>query len=178
VAGQGPLESSLIAPMSVTMRACAIGVLALVALPAATEGQVRQQPVQTEYRLDALVARTTGVEAGVGVSVPAGLYMRSGLVAGVGAGAHGVEGRTDLVARFSLDPFRQSRWAPYAGGGISGRYRSHADGGSRAYLLVYLGLEGALPTGRTSGIIPAFEVGLGGGARFAVILRRGVNARR
>ncbi|HST07737.1 MAG TPA: hypothetical protein VLJ83_06165 [Gemmatimonadaceae bacterium] len=160
------------------MSACAIGVLALVFLPPAIEGQVRQQPVQTEYRLDALVARTTGVEAGVGITVPAGVYVRTGLVAGVGAGEHGVEGRTDLVARFSLDPFRQSRWAPYAGGGVSGRYRSDADGGSRGYLMIYLGLEGALPVGRTSGIVPAFELGLGGGARFSVILRRGINARR
>ena len=159
------------------MAACGIGVL-LVILPAEIQGQVRQQPVQAEYRLDALVARTTGVEAGVGVTVPAGVYMRTGLVAGLGGGEHGVEGRTDLVARFSLDPFRQSRWAPYAGGGISGRYRSKADGGSRAYLMIYLGLEGALPVGRTSGIVPAFEVGLGGGARVAVVLRRGINARR
>jgi hypothetical protein len=144
----------------------------------ALEAQVRQQPLQTEYRLDALVARTTGIEAGLGFSVPAGIYMRSGLVAGIGAGAHGAEGRTDLVARFSLDPFRQSRWAPYAGGGISGRYRSERDGGSKAYLLVFLGVEGPLPLGRTDAIVPAFELGLGGGARFAVVLRRGINARR
>ncbi|HET9776740.1 MAG TPA: hypothetical protein VFP77_09270 [Gemmatimonadaceae bacterium] len=146
--------------------------------PAVARGQVRQQPLQTEYRLDALFARTAGGEAALGVSVPAGLYVRTGLVAGIGVGAHGAEGRTDLFSRFSLDPFRQSRWAPYAGAGISGRYRSKADGGSRAYLLVFLGIEGPLPLGRTAGIVPAFEVGLGGGARVGVILRRGVNGRR
>ena len=146
--------------------------------PGVVGAQVREQPLQLEYRLDALVAHTTGAEAALGASVPAGLYVRTGLVAGIGAGAHGAEGRTDLFSRFSLDPFRQSRWAPYAGGGISGRYRSRLDGGSRAYLLVFLGLEGPLPTGRTSGFVPAFEVGLGGGARFSVILRRGINARR
>ena len=178
MARPGPLEPGLIAPMRVQKTACAVGLLAVVCVPAIMHGQVRQQPVQTEYRLDALVARTTGVEAGAGISIPAGVYMRTGLVAGAGAGRHGVEGRTDLVARFSLDPFRQSRWAPYAGGGISGRYRTEADGGSRAYLMIYLGLEGALPVGRTSGIVPAFEVGLGGGARVAIILRRGINARR
>jgi hypothetical protein len=145
---------------------------------AAAGAQAPQQPVQTEYRLDALVARTTGVEAGLGVTVPGGIYMRSGLVAGVGVGEHGVEGRTDFVSRFSLDPFRQFRWAPYAGAGLSGRYRPRLDGGSRAYLLVFLGVEGPLRAGRTSGIVPAFELGLGGGARFSVILRRGVNARR
>ena len=164
--------------MLATLVVLGLGMLALLWCPRSANGQVREQPVQTEYRLDALVAHTTGVEAGIGVTVPAGIYMRSGLVAGIGAGRHGLEGRTDLVNRFSLDPFRQSRWAPYAGGGISGRYRSKLDGGSRAYLLVYLGLEGALPVGRTSGIVPAFEVGLGGGARLSVILRRGINARR
>ncbi len=137
-----------------------------------------QQPLQSEIRLDAIVAHATGIEAGVGLSVPTGIYVRSGLVAGIGAGRHGLEGRTDLISRFSLDPFRQSRWAPYGGGGISGRYRSKLDGGSRAYLLVFFGVEGPLPLGQTSGIVPAFELGLGGGARFAIIVRRGINGRR
>jgi hypothetical protein len=149
-----------------------------LALPATAAAQINQQRLQVEGRLDAIIARTTGVEAGLGLSVPAGIYMRSGLVVGIGAGRHGLEGRTDLISRFSLDPFRQSNWAPYGGAGISGRYRSKLDGGSRAYLLVFLGVEGPLPLGRTSGIVPAFEVGLGGGARVAVILRRGINARR
>jgi hypothetical protein len=149
-----------------------------LAAPSAALSQTLRQPVQLEGRLDAIVAHSTGVEAGVGVSVPAGIYVRSGFVTGIGAGRHGVEGRTDLFARFSLDPFRQSRWAPYAGAGVSGRYRSKLDDGSRAYLLLFVGVEGPLPLGRTSGIVPAFEVGLGGGARFAVILRRGINGRR
>jgi hypothetical protein len=149
-----------------------------LAVPVAGVAQQPQQWLQTEGRLDAIIARSTGVEAGLGVSVPSGIYVRSGLVAGIGAGRHGLEGRTDLFSRFSLDPFRQSRWAPYGGAGISGRYRSKLDGGSRAYLLVFLGVEGPLALGRTSGIVPAFELGLGGGARVGVVLRRGVNARR
>jgi len=99
-------------------------------------------------------------------------------VAGVGAGRHGVEGRTDFVSRFSLDPFRQSRWAPYAGAGVSGRYRSDLDGGSRAYLMILLGVEGPLSLGSTEGWVPAVEVGLGGGARIGVVMRRAINARR
>jgi hypothetical protein len=154
----------------------ALGLTLLV--PAATLSQTPEQAVQVEGRVDAIVARTTGVEAGLGLSVPSGIYMRTGLVAGIGAGRHGVEGRTDLISRFSLDPFRQSRWAPYAGAGVSGRYRTKLDGGSHAYLMIFLGAEGPLARGATSGIVPAFELGLGGGARFAVILRRGINARR
>ncbi|HEY1952346.1 MAG TPA: hypothetical protein VGG76_06025 [Gemmatimonadaceae bacterium] len=155
-----------------------LGALGLLCLARPAGAQVREQESQTEYRLDAIVAHTTGVEAGLGISIPAAIYMRSGLVAGLGAGAHGVEGRTDFVSRFSLDPFRQSRWAPYAGGGLSGRYRSRLDGGSRAYLLLFLGVEGPLPLGRTAGVVPAVELGLGGGARISLILRRGINARR
>jgi hypothetical protein len=147
-------------------------------VPAATLSQTPQQALQVEGRVDAIVARTTGVEAGLGLSVPSGIYMRAGLVAGIGAGRHGVEGRTDLISRFSLDPFRQSRWAPYAGAGVSGRYRTKLDGGAHAYLMIFLGVEGPLARGATSGIVPAFELGLGGGARNAVILRRGNNARR
>ena len=146
--------------------------------PSIADAQVNQLPLQVEGRIDGIFARTTGVEAGLGVTVPAGIYVRTGLIGGVGAGRHGGEGRTDLVSRFSLDPFRQSRWAPYAGGGISGRYRSRLDGGSRAYLLIFLGVEGGLPIGRTEGWVPAVELGLGGGARVAVILRRGINGRR
>jgi hypothetical protein len=146
--------------------------------PLLVRAQLPQQPLQAEGRIDAIFARTAGFEGAVGISVPAGLYVRSGVVAGLGAGRHGVEGRTDFISRFSLDPFRQSRWAPYAGGGISGRYRSQLDGGSHAYLLILLGVEGPLPVGRTAGWVPAFEAGLGGGARVSVIFRRGINARR
>lgn len=152
--------------------------LLTLAAPRPALSQSTQQPLQIEGRLDAIVAHTTGFEAGLGLSVPAGIYVRTGLVAGIGAGRHGVEGRTDLISRFSLDPFRQSRWAPYGGGGISGRYRSKLDGGSHAYLLVFLGVEGPLAAANKSGIVPAFELGLGGGARLGVILRRGISARR
>ncbi|HYU51559.1 MAG TPA: hypothetical protein VEK37_01385 [Gemmatimonadaceae bacterium] len=155
-----------------------VSLILLLLLPSVDNAQLPQQPLQTEARLDAIIAHTAGVEAGLGLTIPAGIYVRSGLVAGLGAGRHGVEGRTDLISRFSLDPFRQSRWAPYGGGGISGRYRSKRDGSSRAYLLIFLGVEGPLSLGRTSGIVPAFELGLGGGARVGVVLRRGINARR
>ncbi len=140
--------------------------------------QTVQQHVQTEWRVDGIFARTSGVEGGLGISIPSGIYARTGVVGGFGIGRHGAEGRTDLISRFSLDPFRQSRWALYGGGGISGRYRTGEDGGSHAYLLLVLGLEGPLPFGRRAGWMPAFEAGLGGGARVGIILRRGIVARR
>jgi hypothetical protein len=144
----------------------------------ASSAQAVRQPFQNEFRLDAVLARSGALHAGYGVSFPAGIYVRSGVVAGLGIARHGLDGRADLISRFSLDPFRQSRWSPYAGGGLSGRFRSKIDGGAKAYLLVFLGLEGALPFGQSTGLVPAFELGLGGGTRLGVILRRGIAARR
>lgn len=129
-------------------------------------------------RVDGLFATNGAVHAGLGFSIPAGVYLRTGLVAALGGGSHGTEGRADLFGRFSLDPFRQSSWAPYAGAGISGRFRPREAGASRAYLLAYLGLEGPLRAGRMPGWVPAVEVGLGGGARIGIILRRGIPGRR
>jgi hypothetical protein len=78
----------------------------------------------------------------------------------------------DLFARFHLDPFRESRWGPYGGGGLTTRM----DRGerTRSYLLVFAGVDGPLRGVFTS----SFEAGLGGGARAGVILRRGVAERR
>jgi hypothetical protein len=140
--------------------------------------QIPTQAFQSEARVDGIFARSSGVEAGYGVSIPAGIYVRTGLVAGAGVGRHGIESRADFISRFSMDPFRQSRWVPYGGAGLSGRFRSLADGGSKGYLLVLVGVEGPLSAGKTSGWVPAVEVGLGGGARIGLILRRGINGRR
>jgi hypothetical protein len=160
-------------------RAVVAFALALVILrPLRACAQIPTQSVQSEVRVDGFFARSGGVEAGYGISIPAGIYLRTGLVGGVGAGPHGVESRADFISRFSLDPFRQSSWAPYAGAGLSARFRASADGGAKAFLLVFLGLEGPLPYAKLSGWVPAVELGLGGGARVGVILRRGIAGRR
>ena len=155
-----------------------LSLVALIGVTGRTSAQIPQQSLQTELRADGLFARSAGFEAGIGISVPTGIYVRNGVVGGIGFGRHGLEGRTDLLSRFSLDPFRQSRWALYGGGGISGRYRASADGGSHAYLMLVVGLEGPLPDGHTSGWVPIFEAALGGGARVGIGVRRGINARR
>jgi hypothetical protein len=156
--------------------AFAAAIAILRASPAAA--QTPTQAVQSEARVDGIFARTSGVEAGYGVSIPVGIYVRAGLVGAVGAGRHGVESRADFISRFSLDPFRESRWAPYAGAGISGRFRDSADGGAKGFLLILLGIEGPLPVTQLSGWVPAVELGLGGGTRVGVILRRGIAGRR
>jgi len=103
---------------------------------------------------------------------------RSGVAAGIGGGGRGFESRVDAFSRFSPDPFRESRWAPYAGAGISGRLVRNDTPRAHAYLLVFLGVEGPLPGTAASGWVPAFELGVGGGVRAAVVLRRGVSRRR
>jgi len=140
--------------------------------------QAPSQRFQTEGRIDGLFSAQTAVHAGVGLSFPAGLYVRTGVVAGAGIGRHGLDARTDFIGRFSFDPLRQSPWAPYAGAGVSARFNSTAEGGAKGYLLFFLGLEGPVPPGRMDSWVPAFEVGLGGGARVGVVFRKAVRGRR
>ena len=125
-----------------------------------------------EGRADAIYSETPTAQIGIGVSMFGGTYVRTGIVAAIGANDKGVTGRTDGFVRFHLDPFRQSRWAPYGGAGLSGRY----DAGSRprAFILVFAGIDGPVRNGMTT----SFEVGLGGGARIGVVLRQAVAERR
>ncbi len=123
-------------------------------------------------RIDAIVAHRTAVHAGAGVSWRTGTYLRSGLEAGIGSSSDGISGRLDLVNRFHLDPFRESRWAPYAGGGLSAQFDDNRE--SRIYLLVLFGVDG--PAKR--GLSTSFEAGFGGGGRIGVVIRRTSAERR
>ncbi len=138
-----------------------------------------QQPaprIQPEARADFIGSRATAAHVGVGVSVPASTYVRLGLVAAVGqawsGGDASIAGRVDALVRFVVDPLREFRWAPYATGGIGGIY----DGSEkwRGVLVGALGIEGPA-SGR---VVPALEVGFGGGARVGVVLRRAMRGRR
>jgi hypothetical protein len=128
--------------------------------------------VDGEIRLDALVARVDAIQLGAGVTAVAGTYVRMGIDGALGLSRHGLGGRVDGFARFHFDPFRQSRWAPYGGGGISGRFDKGER--TRAYLLVFLGIDGPVK----GSITPSFELGLGGGGRVGVILRQARKDRR
>jgi hypothetical protein len=127
--------------------------------------------VQPELRADIIVARATAGELAAGAVVPVGEYLRLG--GDVGAGLvvgdrHGPRAgaRLDAYGRFHLDPFGEARWAPYLVGG--GSFRADARARGHLYLLTGLGVEG--PT--TGHVVPAFEIGLGGGVRIGVVLRR------
>jgi hypothetical protein len=138
----------------------------LIASPAAATAQA---PLA---RLDVIVGGSSAAHVGAGVAFITGTYLRSGIEAAVGASRDGVSGRVDLVNRFHLDPFRESTWAPYAGGGLTGRFDDGSK--SRAYLLVLFGIDGPAKRGLTT----SFEAGFGGGVRIGVMIRRASAERR
>lgn len=155
-----PVPAPVLAPLPAAVRAPA------PALPA------KPSILDPEFRIDGIIARVSAVQAGVGVTMVAGTYVRSGIVGWLGFSRDGLSGRIDGFARFHFDPFRQSQWAPYAGAGISGRFDRIA--GARAYLLLFLGIDGPIRHRMT----PSAELGLGGGARIGVIIRRATGERR
>jgi len=138
--------------------------------PATRDNATRK--VDGEVRLDGIIARVGAVQLGVGATTVAGNYVRIGMDGALGFSRHGLSGRIDGLARFHFDPFRQSRWAPYGGGGITGRFDKGER--ARAYLLVFLGLDGPV----SGSVAPSFELGLGGGGRVGVILRQPRKERR
>lgn len=149
----------------------ALGTLVATLLAGAQAGAQDAARLQPEVRLDAFVGFPQAAHAGAGMSAPLGTYVRFGLVAGLGVGHEGLSSRTDLIARFTLDPFREKGWAPYGVGGVSVRY-----GGSSTWanLLLLVGIEGPA----RGGFAPALEFGFGGGFRAGAVLRRAFPRRR
>jgi hypothetical protein len=127
-----------------------------------------------EGRVDVVTARATAVQGGIGATALLGTSLRLGGVAAVGAIVDGpttdrspVSARVDLFGRLLVDPFKEWPWAPYVGGGASAR--SDYGRRPRGYLLALVGVDGP----RMGRWIPAVELGLGGGTRIGVVLRRG-----
>jgi hypothetical protein len=165
-----------------------LGIVALLvgpvaAVPAAAEAQPTLQRgsrpearLQPELRADFIDARAEAAHLGAGLNVRFGTYVRFAVVGAAGRtweeGASGVAGRVDGLVRFVADPLRESRWAPYASGGVGALYDESERW--RGVLVGLLGIEG--PAG--GGVVPAFELGFGGGARLGIVLRRALPGRR
>jgi hypothetical protein len=152
--------------------AAVVAMLAVAATPcgAGAQSEPFKPAVQFEARVDALAGPPAGAQAGIGANIPAGYYLRIGADIAAGAasrsGAAIASARADVAARFLLDPFREFRWGPYVGGGFTAQWDQRANW--RGDLLLLLGFEGPAHAGwRTS-----VELGLGGGARLGVVLRR------
>ena len=158
----------------------AFAVLALSGTTREARAQQRnQQPaqrLQPEVRADYIGSRAAAAHVGFGLNVPATAYVRLGIVAALGqawsSGNATIAGRVDGLVRFIVDPLREARWAPYAAGGIGGIY----DGSEkwRGVLVGALGAEGPV----TGHVVPAVEVGFGGGVRIGVAFRRAMRGRR
>jgi hypothetical protein len=147
-------------------------VLMTAALAAPLPAQQVSARLVPEVRVDVIGASPASVQGAVGVEIPAGYYVRVGVLAGAGASVDaddpGAAGRLDVLARFLLDPFRQSRWGFSAGGGVS--LLAREGDRVRPQLVVALDLEGARSKGGAS---PSIQLGLGGGVRAGVGLRWG-----
>jgi hypothetical protein len=154
-------------------RAVNCSTLAALALVVSSAAAAQQQPPSpyAEYRADAIFGRGTAAQMGAGVVLPLGAYVRLGLDAAAGGtwrdGQTRGSGRVDGIARFLLDPFRESRIGLSLGGGVSAPIGS-AEPSQPPYLTAVLDVEWA----RHRGTTPAFEFGLGGGTRIGIVLRR------
>lgn len=154
----------------------------MTAVPHAVSAQIPESPgLQPELRGDVMFGRQAAVQLGVGVQIPAGYYVRVGVDGAVGVRAnatnlstqHPLDGRLDVLARFLLDPFRQTSYGLSLGGGMS--LRAEQGDRVRPVLLVAVDLEGRRSK---RGLVPAVQVGLGGGARIGIVLRRGAPGAR
>lgn len=161
-------------------RAAFVALAAVACIAPHARAQLPTPSVEPEVRLDAIAGHQPAVQLGAGIQIPMGYYVRMGLVGAVGVptgsdapSPRRADARADLLVRFLLDPFRQSAYGLSIGGGLSAR----AEPGDRVRprLLVALDLEGR----RSShGLVPALQVGLGGGVRIGVVLRHGARVMR
>ncbi len=146
-----------------------MALIALVVAPSAGAQRFRIEPrVQPEFRAFAATADTWSAGAGVGFNVPVGYYMRVAPMLLAGRRLRASEpdfARLELVSRFSLDPFRQSRWGPWAGAGLAAEWGRDVPG--RALVVLALGTD--LPG--TSGWQPSVELAVGGGTRVSLGLK-------
>jgi hypothetical protein len=132
--------------------------LACLVFASAAAGQARP-----EARVEFVTADSLHrVEAGAGVTVPMGVYVRGSVTASYDvwhSSGVAAQGRVEGQLRFLLDPIAEHRWGVSAGGGLG--YRE------RAYLVLAFDLEGP----RKGNVRPAIQLAFGGGMRAAFVLR-------
>lgn len=140
----------------------------LVVQPIKARAQWNPRPYP-EIRADGIVGRGSALQLGAGPVVPVGYYVRIGIIGAAGVvrrgGATLADERIDVTARYLLDPFRETRDALSLGGGVS---LVSEERHVRPYLVLVADLEGR----RHDAWTPALQLGLGGGARVGVVLRR------
>lgn len=151
-------------------------VLSLLALApvARTSAQqmLRRSLPPLELRVDAIDVRSSEsgtLQAGAGTNIPMGYYARLEIDGAAGAtkrdSVRRTSGRIDALARFLLDPFAETAWGLSIGGGVSALFGT--GGRTHEYLVVVADLEAP----RIGAIVPALQVGLGGGVRIGIVAR-------
>jgi len=143
----------------------------MAALAAATARPAgAQRFMQPEARVDVLGPGRYAWQPGVGLTAGLGYYARLTAIAGYAPSPDARmlddHWRGDAIVRVVLDPFREERWGLSFGGGLSVRRQT--------YLAAVVDLEGP----STVGWLPAVEIGVSGGLRAGVVLRRAVKQRR
>ena len=146
---------------------------------AGAQQTVRHSALPLELRVDAIDIRSIQngtLQAGLGANLPLGDYARFELVGAGGVtridDVDGKSGRVDALARFLLDPFAETPLGLSIGGGMSAMFGERLR--PRQYLVVVTDLE--MP--RIAGVVPALQVGLGGGVRVGLIMRAAQTGRR
>lgn len=145
-------------------RASVVALLLAAAVPG-----IGAQSLQPEARVDVHGPAPASLEPGAGVTRPLGTYVRLGAAVGFPVVGRDTarHPRADLIARVTLDPFRQARFGLSIGGGVTVR-------GSRVHLAALLDVEGPA-LGR---VVPAIQAGVSGGVRAGLVLRRAIPGRR
>lgn len=143
----------------------------LLAVAICLGGRLNAQALQSELRVDLLGPKPHSIEPAIGAIAMLGTYVRIGTAVAYALPLENViprdRWRVDVLVRGTLDPFRQHRWGLSLGGGVS--YRR-----SRTHLAVLLDLEGP----EFARLLPAFQVGMSGGFRAGIGLRRARRGRR
>lgn len=147
-----------------------------IAFTSVARAQSLIPPPYVEYRADGIFGNAETAQAGLGLNVPMGIYVRLGIIGAAGVTHRDSEssfsGRTDVLARFLLDPLRETPVALSLGGGLSVPYEQGTR--VRPYLTGVVDVEGR----RRHGVSPALQVGLGGGTRVGIVLRASSERRR
>jgi len=152
-------------------RWCVLLIALAAPIPAPAQAGVGRDPVvRSEVRVDAIFARVTLLQAGVGAAFRTGYNVRLHVAAAGGValkdGEQKSSARGDATLRLLLDPFGESRNGVSIGGGVSVLHDGFEK--TRPVGVVVLALEGV----PRAPIVWAVEAALGGGGRLAVVLRR------
>lgn len=150
---------------------CAMLALPVLATAQRAPSSTRPSRLRPALRADAIVSRDAGVQLAAGIVAAAAYNLRVAIDGGVGAvqrrgGGVDAAARVDLLARWLSDPYRQSKRAVHAGGGIGVLFEQGM--APRPVAIVTLGVEGT----SDGPWVPGVEVGLGGGVRIGFTLRR------